>query len=143
MPSTPELKELKRALREGGLEVYRTEGTVVHLADRVRENLIMDAHVRVAAHPLTVTFDARAERSVFPGESDQQLHERARALGRSALERGFGERRAFVTDVPDPNNADAVLERWYQVEFERSVDDVATAIEEARFAVALDKTATR
>lgn len=143
MPPTPDLKELKKALREGGLEVYRTEGTVVHLADRVRENLIMDAHVRVSTHPLTVTFDARAERSMFPGESDEQLHERARDLGRAALERGFGERRAFITDVPDPSNPDAVLERWYQVEFERMVDDVGAAIDEARFAVGLDKTATR
>ena len=143
MPPTPELKELKRALREGGLEVYRTDGTVVHLADRVRENLIMDAHVRVCSRRLTVTFDARAEQSVFPGESDDELHDRARALGQPALERGFGERRAFITDVPDPSDPDAVLERWYQVEFERTVDDVGALVEEARFAVSLDKTATR
>jgi len=143
MRSTSALKDLKRALREGGLEVYRTEGTVVHLADRVRENLIMDAHVRISSETFTVTFDARADRSTFPGESDEDLHRRARALGAPALERGFVERRTFVTEVPDPSNPDLVLEHWYQVEFDKEASGLDAAIEEARFAVSLDKTAAR
>jgi hypothetical protein len=140
MPST---SDLKRALRDAGLEVYRTEGDTVHLAERVRENLIMDANVRVGLEGPTVSFYVRADRSLFPGESDDQLHDRARTLGQSAIERGFSERRAFVTDVPDPSDPDKVLEHWYQVEFDKTLDSVDAAVEEARFALSLDKTASR
>src|SRR5262249_41968999 len=44
MPSvTP--SELKKQLIAAGLEIFRVQGNRVHLADRVRENLIMDGGV--------------------------------------------------------------------------------------------------
>jgi hypothetical protein len=138
MPST---SDLKKALRQAGLEIYRTERDKVHLAERVRENLIMDSLVRVTVEGPTVSFFTRAEASQFPGESDEQLHQRARALGKDALERGFAEKSTQVTDVPDPNDPDKVLEHWYQVEFAREQTDVEAAIEDARFAITLTKTA--
>lgn len=46
--------ELKRALIREGFEIYRTAGSFVVLADRVRDNLIMDSGVAlgVAPHPV-------------------------------------------------------------------------------------------
>ena len=41
--------DIKRALKDAGLEVYRTRGDVVQLAERVRENLLMDAQIFVRA----------------------------------------------------------------------------------------------
>src|SRR5690606_10767504 len=57
----PTSSEIKRALREAGIEIYRTRGSIVHIAERVRENLIMDAGVRID-ESLRVTFYVRAER---------------------------------------------------------------------------------
>jgi hypothetical protein len=135
--------DIKRALRDAGFEVYRSKGSVVHVAERVRENLIMDAGVRVDGEHGLVAFYTRTQRRDFPGESDEQLYERARRLGDVALARGFREARAFVTDVPDPGDASLVLDRWYQMQFERGVASLDEAMAEVHFAFRLEKTARR
>ncbi len=139
MPTGP---EIKRALRAAGIEVYRTQGEVVHLAERVRENLIMDSGVRVDTS-FNVTFYARAEKRDFPGESDDALYARARALGEPAQGRGFAEQRTFVTELEDPSDADRTLDRWYQVQFGKETASLEEAVEEVRFACELPKHAKR
>ncbi len=134
--------EIKRALRETGFEVYRTRGSVVHVAERVRENLIMDAGVRVDEN-LRVTFYVRAEQRDFPGENEAALFDRARTLAGSALERGFAERRTFVTELEDPSDPSRTLDHWFQVHFDKSTDDLEQAMEEVRFACSLAKQAKR
>lgn len=138
----PTSSEIKRALRDAGLEVYQTRGSVVHVAERVRENLIMDAGVRVD-ESLRITFYVRAEQRDFPGEDDEALFERARALALAAVERGFSEQRTFVTDLEDPGNADRSLDHWFQVHFDKTTDTLESAIEEVRFACSLVKQAER
>jgi hypothetical protein len=133
--------DIKRALREAGVEIYRTRDEVVHVADRVRENLIMDAHIRVRAEQPAVLFYVRAEQTDFPGEADDALFDRARRCGDAAIERGFHEARAFVTEVPDPGNPERTLDRWFQVQFEKPVEDIASAVAEVRFALEIEKTA--
>ncbi|MCA9624342.1 MAG: hypothetical protein KC731_35210 [Myxococcales bacterium] len=135
--------DIKRALRDGGFEIYQTKGDVVHLAERVRENLIMDAGVRVSARELTVSFYARAEQSSFPGESPDELLSRAAALGEPAEARGYRRVRSFTTDVPDPSRNDHTLDRWFQVQFDKSLASVDELLDEVRFAIEQDKLATR
>lgn len=134
--------DVKRALVEAGLEVYRTRGDEVQIADRVRENLIMDSGVSLAAgSPLRVGFIVRAQRSDFPADPIAELFARARALAEDAAARGFIEREARVSDMNDPGDPSRTLDTWYEVRFEKAVGDIGQALVEARFALSLEKAA--
>jgi hypothetical protein len=135
--------EIKRALREAGFEVYRTEGNEVHLAERVRENLIMDSGVRVIGPDLGVAVVTRAQLRDFPGDAPEQLFARARGMAQGMAERGYREMRAFVTPVRDPSEPSRTLDHWYEIRFEKPVGDVATVLEEVRLLQSLAKTAQR
>lgn len=139
----PTAVEIKKALREAGLEIYRTRGDVVFLADRVRENLLMDAGIFVrGGGSLAVGFVARAQRSDFPNEGEEHLFERARRIGAAALDHGYREVQAEVRNVLDPGDGERTLDTWCEVSFEKDVADVAAAIVEARFALSLEKAAS-
>lgn len=135
--------DIKQALKNAGFEVYRTKGAVVHVAERVRENLIMDSGVRIDGEGGMVSFYTRAQKGDFPGEGADELFARARKLGAEALDNGFREARSFVTEVPDPGDPDVTLDHWYQVQYERPVESVDDALEQVRFAFGLDKLARR
>jgi len=74
--STP--SELKKLLLAEGFEVYRTLSDQIVLADRVRDNLIMDSGVaaRLGGEP-GVRFVVRAQGSEFPTDSTAQIFDRA------------------------------------------------------------------
>ena len=77
--------ELKRILLSNGFEIYRTTQDEVVLADRVRDNLLMDSGVAAKTAPqLAVRLVMRAEALQFPGEKEEELWLRARALARAA-----------------------------------------------------------
>jgi hypothetical protein len=137
--------EIKKALKEAGLEVYRTKGDVVHLAERVRENLLMDAGIFVrggAAEPLLrVGFVVRAQRNDFPNDGEEHLFERARRLAAPAIDRGYREIEAEVRKVLDPGDGQRTLDVWCEVSFEKEAGDLEGAIAEARFALSLEKAA--
>jgi hypothetical protein len=140
----PTAAEIKKALREAGLEIYRTRGDVVHLAERVRENLLMDAQIfiRAGEPPATrVGFVVRAQRNDFPNDGEEHLFERARALAERAVARGYAEAQAEVRSVFDPGDGDRKLDTWCEVQFEKPVHDLDAAIEEARFALSIEKAA--
>jgi hypothetical protein len=133
---------LKQALIGEGFEVYRTLGTRVVLAERVRDNLIMDSGVAaVTGERLAVRLTFRAQKSDFPGESDLQIHDRARWLGAPAAARGYSEVERVVVPVPDPSDKSRTLETWYEVAFEKTVQDQVGLFEELRYALSLEKTA--
>src|SRR5688500_18488213 len=67
----PTPAEMKRALIQAGFEVYTTRGDVVHLADRVRENLIMDAGIFIKSGVPAVGFVVRAQKNDFPNEGEE------------------------------------------------------------------------
>jgi hypothetical protein len=139
----PTAAEIKKALREAGLEIYLTRGDVVFLADRVRENLLMDAGTFVVAGvALRVGFVVRAQRNDFPNESEDRLFERARLLAGPAVSAGYQETLAEVRKVLDPGDGQRTLDTWCEVSFEKGVGDLDAAVAEARFALALEKAAS-
>lgn len=137
----PTAAEIKKALRDAGLEVYRTKGDVVHLAERVRENLLMDAQIFVRAGEGRVGFVVRAQRNDFPNDGELHLFERARLLARPALDRGYAESSAEVRNVLDPGDGQRTLDVWCEVSFEKPVADLDAVIAEARFALSIEKAA--
>ncbi len=139
MPTlTPQ--QLKRALIDAGFTIFRTLPDEVVLAERVRENLIMDSGVRVRAVPgLAVRVVLRVQRGNFPGEDDAKLFERARALGAPALAHGFLEVASQTSHVTDPGDSTRMLDSFYEVVFSREADSVEAALEGVRFAFKLDR----
>ncbi|HEY4159882.1 MAG TPA: hypothetical protein VGM29_17345 [Polyangiaceae bacterium] len=138
-PSTP--TELKKFLLAEGFEVYRMLGDQVVLADRVRDNLIMDSWVTARPGPACdVRFVIRAQARDFPGETEQQLFARARSLAEAARERGYAEVAAKRVEVPDPGDGSQTLDVWYQVTFEKSVAAEPELAGELRYALSLEKT---
>jgi hypothetical protein len=137
----PTAAEIKKALKDAGLEVYRTKGEVVHLAERVRENLLMDAGIFIHAGGPRVGFVVRAQRNDFPNEAEEHLFARARKMAAPAVDRGYLEVEAEVRKVFDPGDGERTLDTWCEVSFEKAVADVADAVAEARFALSLEKAA--
>ncbi len=149
--STPEARatiattaETKKALVAAGLEVYRTRGALVFLADRVRENLLMDAgaFIRTGA-AMGVGVVVRAQASDFPGEVEAQLFARARAVAVMALDAGYHEVSAQLHEVADPGDPARIIDTWCELTLENPVADLDAAIDEVRRAVAFDKAVPR
>src|SRR3954470_21881351 len=139
-PSTP--SELKKLLLAEGFEVYRTQVDQIVLADRVRDNLIMDSGVsaRLGGGP-RVRFTVRAQGSDFPTDSTEQILERARQLAGGAVARGYREVAANSVPVQDPGDSSQILDVWHEVAFEKSLADDIELIAELRYAISLEKTA--
>ena len=141
---TPTPTELKKTLVARGFEVYRTLGDQVVLADRVRENLIMDSGVAVRPGAgLAVRFVVRAQATDFPAATADDLYDRARACAVEALGRGYAEVSVAAVPVRDPGDASATLDTWYEVAFERPVANEDELEQELRYALALEKTVAR
>jgi hypothetical protein len=142
-PPTP--AELKKALTAEGFEIYRTTGDRILLADRVRDNLIMDSGVSVRPDGggYLVACIVRLQKSDFPSETDEQLFGRARRLGDSAVARGYTEVSTNAVPVADPGDSTRTLDVWYEVAFERGVPAGEDLYEELRELLKLPKTATR
>lgn len=139
----PTPSELKKTLVARGFEVYRTLGDQVVLADRVRDNLIMDSCVSVRSGALlAVRFIVRAQGSDFPSALPEDLFVRARACAAQAVDRGYAEVGVAEVPVRDPGDASHTLDTWYEVAFERTVGSEDELEEELRYALALEKTVT-
>lgn len=142
MPSSPQ--SLKKSLVAEGFEVYRTSPNLIILADRVRDNLLMDSGVAVVhGEPLVVRITLRARAAEFPGDGEQALYERARSLAKPMTERGYGEVGCVSVPVMDPGDPSRTLDTWYEVVYERHVGDESDLHPELRFALSLAKTAER
>src|SRR4051794_5238970 len=120
MPVTP--ADIKKALVAAGFELYRTRGNEVQIADRVRDNLIMDSGVSVRAQDsLSVKVVVRAQRSDFPADGTASLFDRARELAAAAVARGYVESGSLTSPMPDPADPERTLDTWYEVYFEKPV----------------------
>lgn len=138
---SPTPNELKKQLTLAGLEIFRVQGSRVCLADRVRENLIMDSGVSaVVGDPLVVRFVVRAQANHFPGETPEKLFGIARQLGVASAERGYREVDTAVVTINDPGGGPATLDTWYEVAFEREVS-ASGLVEELKYALGVEKNA--
>jgi predicted RNA binding protein YcfA (HicA-like mRNA interferase family) len=134
--------ELKKALQAQGFEIYRTNGSEVQIADRVRDNLLMDSAVSVrAGEPLVVRVVVRAQASDFPTESESLLFARARRCAEPAQNRGFRETGTKIVPIADPGDRTRTLDTWYEVYFERPLGEPAELERELRVALAFEKSA--
>jgi hypothetical protein len=132
--------ELKKTLTSLGFEVYRTLGLRVVLADRVRDNLIMDSGVSViGGETLTVRFVVRAQANDFPGESPDELFQRARRLGNGSAHHGYVESETSVVRINDPGDRSRTLDTWYEVAFDKPVVDAEQLAAEIRYALGVGK----
>jgi hypothetical protein len=142
MPSPP--SALKKSLVQEGFEIYRTAPNLILLADRVRDNLLMDAGVAaVDGQHLAVRVVLRAQATDFPGESPENLFGRARALGEAIRKKGYQELKAEAVPVHDPSDRTRTLDTWYEVTYEFPVPDEAALFAELRYALGVRKTAER
>lgn len=132
--------QLKKALTEAGFLVFRTQGDDVTLAERVRENLIMDSGVRVrVTDPLQVRIVLKAQRADFPTEEDSRLFELVRKLAEPATRAGFTEVGHAAVPVTDPSDKAKTLETFYEVVLSKDAAGLEDALESVRFAMTLEK----
>ena len=140
MTSTPQ--QLKKALVASGFEVFRTLPDEVVLAERVRENLILDSGVRVAPlldGKLQVRLVLRAQRADFPNDDESNLFARVRTLAEPAIAHGFAEVSTAVTAVKDPADAERTLDTFYEVSLVHDVETIEDAVPVLKFVLSLEK----
>ena len=138
--SNSDLQQVKSALLDAGIEVYRTRDAEIQIAERVRLHL-MDSGVRILDDDgLGVEFTARSQRSDFPNVSPDKLFERVRDMvGRAALDRGYVETQARSVDVTDPVDADKILDVWHEVTYRKVTSSTEDLIDEVRWALSVEK----
>jgi hypothetical protein len=137
-------QELKKALVSAGFEVYRTKSDEIMLADRVRDNLILDSGVRVsanAADEIRVNLVMGIRHTQYPGENEQALFERVRRLAAPLLVAGFAEMGTGQSPVTDPSDATKTLDIFFDVTFGKNEASFDAALPALRVALEVAKTA--
>ena len=141
-PPPPTPQQLKKALVASGFEVFRTLHEEVVLAERVRENLILDSGVRLGPLDdgrMRVRVVLRAQRADFPSEEEAVLFERVRKLAEPALTNGFSEVDTAVTAVTDPADPNRTLDTFYEVSLVCEASSMEAAVPILKFALSLEK----
>jgi hypothetical protein len=143
MPDAPSnTTHIKKLLVDAGFEVFRTRGEEIVLAERPRENLIMDSGVRLRlGAPFEVRIVLRAQKADFPNEDESHLFERVRKLAEPALSDGFAEVSTAVTRVADPGDAERTLDTFYEITYAKPAPALDDALVELKFALGLEKRA--
>jgi hypothetical protein len=136
---------IKKVLVDAGFEVFRSRGEEIVLAERPRENLIMDSGVRLrvgqTGQGIEVRVVLRAQQADFPNEDESGLFERVRRLAAPALSEGFIEAGTSVTPIMDPSNAGRTLDTFYEITYAKRARALDDALAELRFALSLEKRA--
>ncbi|HEY8430821.1 MAG TPA: hypothetical protein VIL20_20720 [Sandaracinaceae bacterium] len=142
--SSTDLKQVKEELVKAGIEIYRTRPpSEIQVAERVRLHL-MDSGIRVRLdEDLTVLFTARTQRSDFPSVAPDELFAKVRErVGRVAVERGYEEQSAQTVEVKDPMDEAKVLDTWHEVTYAKRLGTLQDALDEVRWALAIEKYVT-
>lgn len=148
MPESPphNASRIKKALLDAGFEVFRARGEEIVIAERPRENLIMDSGVRLRLGDptntaLEVRVVLRAQKADFPTEDEQNLFDRVRRLATSTLSDGFAEVATAVTRVPDPGDSEQTLDTHYEITYSKRAPQLDDALVELRLALGVEKRA--
>jgi hypothetical protein len=134
-----DIKELKRSLVTAGLEVFRTRGEEVHLAERQNVQL-MEAGVRVrgGASP-AVTVVVRAQRNDAPSLAAEVMFDAVRARSLGLTDAGYGEVSREAREIRSVSDASQLLDVWFEVTLQRAVASMDEAVTEARRAIAAER----
>lgn len=122
--------------------MFRTLPTEVVLAERVRENLILDSGVRIApleGGKLQVRLVLRAQKADFPNDDEAALFDRVRKLAEPAINKGFSEQSTGVRAVSDPGDASRTIDTFYEVFLSQDVASVEDAVPVLKLALSLEK----
>jgi hypothetical protein len=144
--TTPDPAELKRKLRAEGFEIYRTVDERILLAERIRDNLIMDSGVAADLGPtgnenaISVQVIVRAQASHFPGADGEKMKVHARELAQAFTDSGYIELEVIETPVPDPSDPSKSLDTSHEIRLTRPVDDLAGLYAELREALSRRRT---
>ncbi|HEY2367965.1 MAG TPA: hypothetical protein VGH87_16320 [Polyangiaceae bacterium] len=112
------------------------------VADRVRDNLILDSGVRVrAGDPVEVRLIMGLRQTQYPNDSDEQLFARLRQLAAEALGKGFSEADAKTAPVNDPADAKKRLDTFFELVLVKREPDRAALLDLVRFSIEIAKTA--
>jgi hypothetical protein len=148
MPESPPYNSsrIKRALIDAGFEVFRARGEEIIIAERPRENLIMDSGVRLRLgdptdSALEVRVVLRAQKADFPADDEAELFDRVRRLATSMLSEGFVEVVTAVTRVPDPGDPEQTLDTHYEITYSKRAPALEQALVELRLALGIEKRA--
>ncbi len=136
-------KEIKKRLAADGFQVFRTLQTEIVLADRVRDNLIMDSGVRVCldGDGYAVRCVVRSQRSDHPQDTDAEGMARARALAAGLSQSGYQAVEERTSPIEDPNVPGRELDLWCELVLEKRVADWPELVDELRRALAAPKLA--
>jgi hypothetical protein len=88
-----------------------------------------------------VSFTARSQRSDFPEDATEvALFARIReCIGPGAVERGYAETWSGTTQVPDPQDAEKILDVWHEVTWTKPAGDGDAVVDEVRWALTLER----
>jgi len=141
----PSIQDLKRQLIAAGLEIYRTRPDAVHLAERPRDNQILDAGISVRPNgipegSLEVRVVMRAQRADFPRDPVDGMYERVRALATAEItSQGFAEIETREQKMLDPGDKTKTLDVWYELVFSKVLPDLESAVAEVKRILPLEK----
>jgi len=136
--TSPTPAELKRKLRAAAFEIYRTTANQVLLAERIRDNLIMDSGVsaKVQSDALSVEVVVTAQASHFPGADEAQIWQHAKNLASEFLRANYTEESTNSESLPDPSDPSLSLDTRYEIRLSRAVTSVEALMDELRAALA-------
>jgi hypothetical protein len=133
---------IRQELIAAGFEVFRSRGDEIALAERPRENLIMDSGVVLrVGEPLEVRVAFYVQKLDFPNDDQERLFDHARRKAAPALSEGFVEVTTAVTHVSDPGDRRRTLDTFYSVVYAKESSAVGDAITLLKRALSFDRDA--